>query len=82
MGSNDSGEGACVNVRRRLDAHLSGELDAGAARATNAHLDECDACAALLEEQRRVRDLVRRAVGGVRAPSHLAESVRALIRQS
>jgi len=81
MGSTNTRKGACGKVRRGLDAHLSGELDAEAARATRAHLKECGACAALLEERLRVRELLRRAVRGVRAPPHLAGSIRALIRQ-
>ena len=81
MGSNNTRKGACGNVRRGLDSHLSGELDAATTRETAAHLKECGACAALLEERLRVRDLLRRAVRGVQAPPHLAGSIRALIRQ-
>ena len=69
-------------MRRSLDAHLSGELDPGAARETRSHLKDCRACAALLAERLRVRDLLRRAVRGVRAPAHLAGAIRALIRQA
>jgi anti-sigma factor RsiW len=61
---------------------LSGELDAEAARATRAHLKDCAACALLLEERRRVRDLLRRAVREVLAPPHLAGAIRAMIRQN
>lgn len=82
MGSTNYRSGACGNVRRSLDAHISGELDAGAARATRAHLKECAPCAALLEERLCVRDLLRRAVRGVQAPAHLADTIRALIQQS
>ena len=80
MGSTNTRKGKCGNVRRGLDAHLSGELDAGAARATRAHLNECEPCAALLEERLRVRDLLRRAARGVQAPPRLAGAVRAMIR--
>ncbi len=81
MGSTNTRKGACGKVRRGLDAHLSGELDAGAARQTRAHLKDCGVCAALLEERLRVRDLLRRAVRGAEAPPHLAASIRAMIRQ-
>jgi anti-sigma factor (TIGR02949 family) len=81
MGSTNTRKGACGNVRRGLDAHLNGELDAGVARVTRAHLKECAPCAALLEERLRVRDLLRRAVRGVRAPPRLAGAIRAMIRQ-
>jgi anti-sigma factor RsiW len=64
-----------------LDAHLSGELDAEAARETRAHLKECGGCAALLDERLRVRDLLRRAVRGGQAPPALADAIRAMIRQ-
>jgi anti-sigma factor RsiW len=64
-----------------LDAHLSGELDAAAARLAGAHLKGCAPCAALLEERLRVRDLLRRAVRGVQAPPHLAGAIRAMFRQ-
>ena len=60
---------------------MSGELDAEAARETRAHLNECEPCAGLLEERRRVRDLLRRAVRGVQAPPALADAIRAMIRQ-
>lgn len=60
---------------------MSGELDAAAARETRAHLKDCGACAALLEERLRVRDLLRRAVRGVQAPPALAGAIRAMIRQ-
>jgi anti-sigma factor (TIGR02949 family) len=81
MGSTNTRKGKCGNVRRGLDAHLSGELDAEAARETRAHLKECGACAALLEERLRVRDLLRRAVRGVQAPPALAGAIRGMIRQ-
>jgi anti-sigma factor (TIGR02949 family) len=81
MGSNNTRKGACGKVRRGLDAHLGGELDAAAAGETRAHLKECAPCAALLEERLRVRDLLRRAVRGVQAPPALAGSIRAMIRQ-
>lgn len=81
MGSINSRGGACGDVRRGLDAHLSGELGADAAHATRAHLRECAACAALLEGRMRVRDLVRRAVRGVEAPPRLAGAIRAFMRQ-
>jgi anti-sigma factor (TIGR02949 family) len=81
MGSTNTRKGACAEVRRGLDAHLGGELGAGAERATRAHLEECEPCAALLEERLRVRELLRRAVRGVQAPPHLAVSIRAMIRQ-
>jgi anti-sigma factor RsiW len=60
---------------------LSGEPGAEAARETRAHLKECGACAALLEERLRVRDLLRRAVCGVQAPPALADAIRGMIRQ-
>ena len=81
MGSTNTRKGACGKIRRGLDAHLSGELDAGAAHETRAHLGECGACAALLGERLRVRDLLRRAVRGVHAPPRLAGAIRATIRQ-
>ena len=81
MGSTDTRKGACGNVRRGLDAHVSGELDAEAARMMRAHLKACAPCAALLEERLRVRERVRRAVCGVKAPPRLADSIRAMIRQ-
>ena len=81
MGSTKLREGACGKVRRGLDAHLSGELDAAAAHLTGAHLKECGACAALFEERLRVRGLLRRAVRGVQTPPHLAGTIRAMIRQ-
>ena len=81
MGSTNTLKGACGKVRRGLDAHLSGELDAEAARETRAHLEGCAPCAALLEERLRVRELLRRAVRGVQAGPHLAGSIRAMIRQ-
>ena len=81
MGSTNSRDGACGKVRRGLDAHLSGETDAESARETRAHLKECGACAALLAERLRVRDLLRRAVRGVQAPPHLAGAIRAMMRQ-
>ena len=81
MGSTNTRKGACGKVRRGLDAHVSVELDAEAARETRAHLKECAPRAALLEERLRVRDLLRRAVRGVQAPPALAGAIRALIRQ-
>jgi anti-sigma factor (TIGR02949 family) len=81
MGSNNRPKGACGNVRRGLDAHLSGELNAAAARETRAHLEGCATCAALLEERQRVRELLRRAVRSVQAPPHLAGAIRAMMRQ-
>jgi anti-sigma factor RsiW len=61
---------------------VSVALDAAAARETAAHLKECEACAALLEERLRVRDLLRRAARGVQAPPHLAGAIRAMVRQN
>lgn len=81
MGSTNTLKGACGKVRRGLDAYLGGGPDAEAARETRAHLKECGACSALLEERLRVRDLLRRAVRGVQAPPHLAGAIRAMIRQ-
>ena len=81
MAPTNTRRGACGNVRRGLDAHLSGEPDSEAARETRAHLKECAPCAALLEERLRVRELLRRAVRGVQAPPHLAGAIRAMIRQ-
>lgn len=40
----------------RLHAWLDGELPADEARALERHLDECAACRALVEEERRIRD--------------------------
>lgn len=45
-------------------------------------MKDCRACAALLEEPLRVRELLRRAVCGVKAPAHLAGAIRAMIRQA
>lgn len=81
MGSTNTRKGTCGKIRRGLDSHLSGELDAATARETRAHLKECGACTSLLEERLRVRELLRRAVSGVKAPPHLAGSIRAMIRQ-
>lgn len=61
---------------------MGGELGAGAARETRAHLKECAPCAALLEERLHVRDLLRRAVSGVKVPPKLAGSIRAMVRQA
>ena len=73
---------ACRKARRNLDAHVSGELNTAAELETRAHLKACPACAALMEERLRVRDLLRRAVRASEAPPHLAGSIRAMIRQS
>ena len=81
MGSTNSRKGACGNIRRSLDAHVSGELDAAAMRETRAHLESCESCAALFEERLRLRNLLRRAVCGVTAPPHLAGAIRTMIRQ-
>ncbi|MBV9928189.1 MAG: zf-HC2 domain-containing protein [Acidobacteria bacterium] len=81
MGSTNTRKGACGEVRRGLDAHLSGELGAGAARRTRAHIKECAPCAALAAERLRVRELLRRAVRGVQAPPHLAGAIRAMMRR-
>ena len=81
MSLTNTRKGACGKVRRSLDSHLSGELDAATARETRAHLKECGTCTALLEERLRVRGLLRRAVRGVQAPPQLAGAIRAMIRQ-
>lgn len=81
MDSADSQKGACRKARRQLDAHVSGELDEPSERETRAHLKGCGPCAALLEERRRVRDLVRRAARAPQTPARLADSIRAMIRQ-
>ncbi|HEV2764484.1 MAG TPA: zf-HC2 domain-containing protein [Pyrinomonadaceae bacterium] len=82
MSSANSLKRACPKARRRLDAHMSGELDRDAERETRAHLEDCGPCAVLLAERLRVRDLLRRAVRGVEAPGHLAGTIRAMIRQN
>jgi anti-sigma factor RsiW len=61
---------------------LSSELDAATAREMRAHLNECAPCAALLEERLHVRDLLRHAVSGVKAPPALAGAIRTMIRQA
>jgi anti-sigma factor RsiW len=81
MDSANSRKRACIRTRRGLDAHASGESDPATARETRAHLKDCEPCAALLEERLRVRAVVRRAVRGVKAPSHLAGAIRAMVRQ-
>ena len=81
MCSADSQKEACRKTRRNLDAHVSGESAASSGRETRAHLRDCGPCAALLEERLRVRDLVRRAVRRVEAPTRLAGAIRAMIRE-
>jgi anti-sigma factor RsiW len=81
MGAANSRKEACRRARKGLDAHVSGELDSVAERETRGHMKDCAACAALLEERLRVRELLRRAVRGVEAPAHLSGAVRAMMRQ-
>ena len=81
MGSANSQRAACRRARARLDAHVSGELEAGAESETRAHLRACRAGRDLRAERLRVKQLVRRAVKRVEAPPHIADAIRALIRQ-
>ena len=77
----DPRQSACDGVRADLDAYLGGELGVLAREKALEHLEFCAPCADALGERRRVRRLLRRAVGRKPAPPALAARIRRLIRQ-
>ena len=49
----------CQKVQRKLSAYLDGELDLGASRSIESHLNQCGACMEMVANCRRVDALVR-----------------------
>jgi anti-sigma factor (TIGR02949 family) len=73
----------CLRVRRQLDSYLSNELLVETTAEVTRHLETCADCARELESRTKVRDALRRAVGGLEVPQDLGQAiVRELEKQS
>ncbi len=68
MGERLRARGACLVVRRRLQPHLDGELDAARAAAVTDHLTRCDRCRRQLESFARIKIALREAAGATMSP--------------
>jgi anti-sigma factor RsiW len=49
----------CQKIQRKISAYLDGELDWGASRSIESHLNQCAACMEMVADFRRVDALVR-----------------------
>jgi mycothiol system anti-sigma-R factor len=72
----------CRTASALIDAYLDGELDRAEARALEAHLDACPACAAALAESDALRRALRDPALRQAAPQELRERVQATLTQS
>lgn len=70
----------CREIRGRLDAYVSRELDPVSDRRVRDHLDVCPTCSRLCEDIERVRGVLRRAVHHDATPDSLRESILRRIR--
>ncbi|MBC7931521.1 MAG: hypothetical protein H7Z38_13235 [Rubrivivax sp.] len=73
---------ACELAEGLLDSYASDELRSHLRQETRTHLAACARCSALLEERRRVREMLRRAVRRDEAPRRLVSAIRAMISQA
>jgi hypothetical protein len=62
----------CGAARRRLDAYHDEELSLSEQIAVSSHLEWCDDCAAVLDDLRQMRDLLRHSMPGRVALSNLS----------
>jgi hypothetical protein len=62
----------CGAARRRLDAYHDKELSISEQIAVSSHLEWCDDCAAVLDDLRQVRDVLRNSMRGRIALSNLS----------
>jgi anti-sigma factor RsiW len=67
----------CADVPAFAGAYLDGELELSKALELEAHIETCDACAALLERHESLRATIRRAAPYYAAPPDFADRLRA-----
>jgi anti-sigma factor RsiW len=67
---------ACVDAERLIEARIDGLLTTAEARALDAHLAGCPACAGQLEAETALDAALRARFGRVQAPPSLAVRVR------
>lgn len=66
---------SCDNYRPFIGAYIDDEFDEREAAEFEAHLERCDRCRGELEEQLRLKQLVRESCGGEDAPDELREQI-------
>lgn len=71
----------CSEAREHLSDLNRGRLKAGRAEAVRAHLAECAACAAALQEEARFRELIQTQAPRYSAPPALKARIQALLGQ-
>jgi anti-sigma factor (TIGR02949 family) len=65
----------CTHIRSLVSPYIDGELAAEKAAEVERHLESCEACRALVEDERRVSAAVRHHGERFRAPAHLKARV-------
>src|SRR2546423_13996510 len=71
----------CQKLRAYLDSYLSNELLVETTHEVLRHLEHCPACVEVLENRRRVKQLLQTAVMKESAPLGLQEKIRKRIRK-
>ena len=73
--------GDCSKVRDLVDAYLSDELLVETNQQILSHLNTCERCVAIVEDRKRVRHLLRRAVDNQQIPAGLEQKIKLGLRQ-
>ncbi len=77
--SNGTQKLSCEQVRSYLDSYAGDELLVETNHEMQTHLETCRACSSELEERRRMKSLLRRAVGAEVAPARLRAKIHSQI---
>src|SRR5262245_21845203 len=72
----------CADFEKFVSAFVDGELDAHTAHDFERHAQECGTCRSVLEDERRVKAMVRAGLRTVTAPADLRDRIRASLVQA
>src|SRR5437016_5987005 len=71
----------CSKVREFMDSYLSDELLVETNQQILSHLNKCERCVAIMEDRKRVRHLLRRAIDHQEIPAGLEQKIKLGLRQ-
>jgi hypothetical protein len=71
----------CSKVRDLMDAYLSDELLVETNQQILSHIDKCESCASVMENRKRARHLLRRAVDNQAVPTGLEQKIKLNLRK-
>jgi mycothiol system anti-sigma-R factor len=71
----------CIEVLRRLELYLDGELEDGVCVEIEQHLVSCGPCTGHSDFQRKLKEILRTKCGCHDIPTHVLERVRIVIER-